>query len=69
MLSGPNGDRSVMMGGMSLRDAFAIGALPFLAGVRGVAVFDENGRILHPEQNAQEAYKMADALLAERDKP
>lgn len=68
-LHGPNGDASVMMDGMSMRDMFAIGSLPFLAGVRGVAVFDQDGRILHPEQNAQEAYKMADALLAERAKP
>lgn len=57
--------------GMSLRDAFAIGALHLIAGAKGVALFDNTGTqwTVLAEPIAEAAYKLADALLAERDKP
>ena len=48
--------------GMSLRDAFAIAALPWLCVPRGAA---PDGII---ERAARAAYALADAMLAEREK-
>lgn len=57
--------------GMSLRDFFAQGALQLLGQARGVAIFEsvEGGsRFVNPELVASEVYRLADAMLVEREK-
>jgi hypothetical protein len=60
------GDRAVSQGGLSLRDYFAAAALPAVIAYhdRGLAQEDE----LPEAAVARDAYSLADALLAERER-
>lgn len=51
-----------------LRDSFAMVAVLFISQARGVPLFDSDGTIYHPDQIAQEAYGLADAMLRARTK-
>jgi len=63
-VSGPYGDRTVMIGGMSLRDYFAAAALQ---GV--IACFRDHAHAETVSTRVGKAYEYADAMLTERDKP
>lgn len=55
------------MGGMSLRDYFAAAALPAVLAAPTPPAW-ERGSVEWREQCAAEAYAIADAMLAQRDK-
>lgn len=64
-----NGDRYQVAEGMTLRDYFAAAALPAVI----TAYIEENGRCIgtdhFPSNVPTLAYRMANAMLAERSKP
>jgi hypothetical protein len=58
----------VQLGGMSLRDYFAAAALPGVITARVTILNADLGTDLNQESIAEEAFELADAMLAERKK-